>query len=301
MLKYPFLTALVALAACTSAPDAARIAQNDVALTATPCDRADNPVCIFINSPVPLRQKPVRLFMRKNIFFPTAAPLEFIDARGRRWIAPESTLTDGASIPTLFVPMIGNPRSPEFINAAAMHDAYCGIGNEEGPKFHVKTWQEVHRMFYDALRVGGTPSIKAKIMYSAVYLGGPRWTGTRAGTLVADERARIEKRRSRYDRPLIQAGIPERLLIGKFREVMAFIRANDPSIAELESFLIREEHAMFDAVSLFEGEHSLENVPPEYEYPDYGYPGFEDPGFEYPGYEYPEDPTGYTAYSPVPQ
>jgi hypothetical protein len=31
-------------------------------------------------------------------------------------------------------------------------------------------------MFYDALLALGVPMVKAKIMYAAVYLGGPKWT-----------------------------------------------------------------------------------------------------------------------------
>lgn len=131
--------------------------------------------CSFFNGPVQLVNTPVRVATRTAEFFPTANRLEFVDSEASRWIAPQRTLTDGASIPSIFVPIIGARRSPEFVNAAAVHDAYCGIGNESLPEYQSRTWEETHRMFYDALRAGGTEELRAKVMFAAVYLGGPRW------------------------------------------------------------------------------------------------------------------------------
>jgi hypothetical protein len=122
-----------------------------------------------------LEAKPVTLPGRPYTFFPTARSLSFVDGAGREWRAPKATLTDGASIPPVFVPIVGSPRTPEFANAAAMHDAYCGVGNDRQLVYHAAPWQDVHRMFYDTLIVGGTDPIKAKIMFAAVWLGGPRW------------------------------------------------------------------------------------------------------------------------------
>lgn len=131
--------------------------------------------CRFHNAPLQLQPDTVRIRGRLYDFNRLAAALQFTDGAGKEWQAPETTLTDGASIPPLFVPIIGFPREPEFEKAAALHDAYCGIGNEDGPVYHAKTWQEVHRLLYDALVADGTPTLKAKIMFAAVWLGGPRW------------------------------------------------------------------------------------------------------------------------------
>lgn len=139
------------------------------------CPATAEVACFFRNSPVKLLPGAVKIAGRSNDFFPIAQELEFVDGRRQRWIAPRRTLTDGASIPQIFVPIVGDPTTPEFVNAAAVHDAYCGIGNEDGAMYHSKTWQEVHRMFYDTLVVGGTPTPKAKLMFAAVWLGGPRW------------------------------------------------------------------------------------------------------------------------------
>ncbi|MDA7427447.1 DUF1353 domain-containing protein [Primorskyibacter aestuariivivens] len=153
--------------------------QNDLIakarFSARECGGPGQDRCNFFNGPVQLVNTPVRVATRSAEFFPTANRLEFVDSEASRWIAPQRTLTDGASIPAIFVPIIGARRSPEFVNAAAMHDAHCGIGNETLPEYHSRTWEETHRMFYDALRAGGTEELRAKVMFAAVYLGGPRW------------------------------------------------------------------------------------------------------------------------------
>ena len=128
--------------------------------------------CTFSQSPLRVLPEPVELPKRPYKFFPTAGQLNFVDAQGKNWVAPPRTLTDGASIPKIFVAIVGDPTAPEFINAAAVHDAYCGVGNETGTMFHRAKWEDVHVMFYDGLIVGGTPEIRAKIMFAAVWLGG---------------------------------------------------------------------------------------------------------------------------------
>ncbi|MEO8530811.1 MAG: DUF1353 domain-containing protein [Deltaproteobacteria bacterium] len=150
---------------------------SDLAGAAKECGspKADQTGCKFRNAPLKLQQKAVRLEGRPYTFYPIAQSLQFIDGETRTWTAAQGTLTDGASIPEIFVPLVGSPRSREFANAAAVHDAYCGVGNEDGPFYHAMTWQATHRMFYDTLIAGGTPETKAKIMFTAVWLRGPRW------------------------------------------------------------------------------------------------------------------------------
>ena len=156
-------------------------------VSAQPLDECPGPlggaICRFLNSPVKLDPDPVRLDPKPQAFFELRDELSFHDSRGRKWVAPPETLTDGASIPKVFIPMIGERRSSSFINAAAMHDAYCGFGNDHLDQYKSRNWEDVHRMFYDALIVNGTPRLKAKIMFAAVYLGGPRWNHDRSRDL----------------------------------------------------------------------------------------------------------------------
>lgn len=183
--------ALLGVAACDPIAQAPR---GPAVLT---CESNPSGGCRFDRSPLHVLPEPVTLPRRPWQFFPTAETLNFVDARGQTWTAPRRTLTDGASIPKIFVSIVGDPTAPEFINAAAMHDAYCGIGNEDGPKYRSTSWEATHRMFYDGLIAGGTQPVVAKLMFSAVWLGGPRWNTSRRLDQVPDARLRQAMRETR--------------------------------------------------------------------------------------------------------
>jgi hypothetical protein len=91
----------------------------------------------------------------------------YVDPRGKQWSVPPQTVVDGASIPRIFWTAIGGPFEGPYRNASVVHDHYCVVRSE--------TWQSVHRMFYEAMLAAGTPKAKAKAMFYAVYVGGPRW------------------------------------------------------------------------------------------------------------------------------
>ncbi|MGH1415463.1 MAG: DUF1353 domain-containing protein [Pelagimonas sp.] len=166
----------VALTGC--APLAVLEKAQNTDLPETSCFTRPSGGCVFDQNPLLVEPTPVTIQRRPYKFFPVAKTLNFVDYQGRKWVAPRGTLTDGASIPEIFTAIVGKPTSPEYVNAAAVHDAYCGIGNEAGTRWHDGRWEDVHRMFYDGLIVGGTPELRAKLMYAAVWLGGPRWETT---------------------------------------------------------------------------------------------------------------------------
>jgi len=91
----------------------------------------------------------------------------FIDAENRRWIAPANSVVNGASIPSAFWTLIGGPFEGLYRNASVVHDVGCEEMTE--------SWEDVHRMFYEACRAGGVEEGLAKTMYYAVYHFGPRW------------------------------------------------------------------------------------------------------------------------------
>jgi hypothetical protein len=181
--------------------------------------------CRFNNAPLKLEPEKIRLKGRSYDFQRVAKRLDFIDGNGSGWQAPEKSLTDGASIPEIFVPLIGFPNEPRFVNAAALHDAYCGIGNENGPVYHIKTWQEVHRLFYDALVASGTPDVKAKVMFAAVWIGGPRWYPMGAPDLTLES-------------------VPDAAKKEAFLAAKAFIEGEKPSMPVLVEFLEEEVRKM---------------------------------------------------------
>ncbi|ETX27162.1 DUF1353 domain-containing protein [Roseivivax isoporae] len=184
--------------------------------------------CAFVNAPVRIDDVPTRIPGRAYTFFPMATELTFVDGARRQWQAPAGTLTDGASIPPIFVPIVGDPTDPPVRGAAAIHDAYCGIGNESGPNFHAADWPDVHRMFYDALVAGGTSDLRAKVMFAAVYLAGPRWTVHRPDTDPARDLSTVPA-------PRLQEAM---------RSARSFIETTEPDLPTLERYLIWLERQM---------------------------------------------------------
>ncbi|MGY3437415.1 MULTISPECIES: DUF1353 domain-containing protein [unclassified Marinovum] len=179
-------------------------------------------ICRFVGGPLEVQGAPVFVSDRPQALFPTRAELSFIDARGETWIAPAKTLTDGASIPAIFSALMGDRQSREYLLAAALHDAYCGIGNEEIATYHTRPWPDVHRMFYEALLVNGTSPKKARVMYAAVYLGGPRW----------DDPARTLE------------AVSEVVLAQEMIWCLTWIDAVDPSLEQIEAWMQKREAAL---------------------------------------------------------
>lgn len=62
---------------------------------------------------------------------------------------------------------MGGPFEGQYRNASVVHDVACVKKSEK--------WEDVHRMFYYAMRAGGVSETRAALMYAAVYKFGPRW------------------------------------------------------------------------------------------------------------------------------
>jgi len=104
-----------------------------------------------------------------------AQDLYFVDSNKVVWKAGKGDVTDGASIPPLFQPIIGGPWEADYLPAAVMHDHYCD------DQHRVRAWRATDRMFYEAMIVNHTDVIKAKTMYYAVYAFGPHWGKLKSG------------------------------------------------------------------------------------------------------------------------
>lgn len=83
------------------------------------------------------------------------------------WIAPKGSIVNGASIPQFAWSIIGGPYEGAYRNASVIHDVAC-----EQKSRH---WKDVHRAFFTAMKASDVSSLKAKLMYAAVYHFGPRW------------------------------------------------------------------------------------------------------------------------------
>ncbi|WP_136440792.1 DUF1353 domain-containing protein [Pacificoceanicola onchidii] len=274
MKRLAVFSALAAVALTGCAPLAVLQKAQNVDAPVVSCEGYSGARCAFDQAPLRVLQEPVRIGSRPYEFFPTASQLNFVDADGTKWLAPRRTLTDGASIPRIFISIVGDPTSPEFINAAAMHDAYCGVGNETGIMFHQARWQDVHKMFYDGLVVGGTDAGVAKLMFAAVWLGGPRWETSR----IIDHVPVARKQRA-------------------MRQAKSFIVRNNPSLGQLIRFLEIQDTAMLTsyprpaAASNMERKTQSEypqDASVEEEYGEYGYGDY-----DFGDWYDPYDPNGY--------
>ena len=93
--------------------------------------------------------------------------ISFTDENNFKWKAPRNSIIDGASIPRVFWFFIGSPFVGKYRRASVVHDVYC--------KTQSKPHKQVHKMFYQAMRTDKVNYFKAKAMYYAVKVGGPKW------------------------------------------------------------------------------------------------------------------------------
>lgn len=93
--------------------------------------------------------------------------VKYYDPYGVEWSAPEKSIVDGASIPKPVWSFIGSPFAGRYRKASVIHDVAC--------QDKVKRWEDVHETFYWAMLASKVARWKAKVMYAAVYMGGPRW------------------------------------------------------------------------------------------------------------------------------
>jgi len=91
----------------------------------------------------------------------------YVDPQGRRWNAPAGSVVNGASIPQFAWSIIGGPFEGRYRDASVIHDVACRTKDHP--------WQDVHEAFYTAMLASGVETLKAKVMYAAVYHFGPRW------------------------------------------------------------------------------------------------------------------------------
>jgi hypothetical protein len=92
----------------------------------------------------------------------------YVDPSGVQWRAPAGSRIDGASIPRIAWSIVGGPYEEAYRNASVIHDVACVDKS--------RPWQQVHETFYYAMRASGVGALKAKLMYRAVYIGGPKWS-----------------------------------------------------------------------------------------------------------------------------
>jgi len=146
----------------------------------------------------------------------------FVDSTGKLWKAPKGTVTDGASIPAVFLSLTGGPLDKAYRDAAVVHDAYCDSRNSAGESYQTESWRAVHRMFYEACVTAGTGPKQARAMYAAVWLGGPRWD---------DVSWRI-------------TALPEDAVLAEYQKCLDWMDENDPTLDQVEAWMDKRETAL---------------------------------------------------------
>ena len=91
----------------------------------------------------------------------------FYDSEGTDWVVHQGDITNGASIPKILKPIVGQSFQETYLPASVLHDVYCVS--------RTRTWQKTARMFYQAMTTNGVPWYKAYPMYLAVISFGPHW------------------------------------------------------------------------------------------------------------------------------
>ena len=149
----------------------------------------------------------------------------YVDKAGLRWTAPAGAVVDGASVPQASWTLTDGPFGGRYRNAWVIHDWYCDRRS--------RPWRDVHRMFHEAMLASGIEPIRAKLMYAAVYWGGPRWSdaGTAppsaAGSLFRPDRASASQG---SPRPPARFAFDRRDLA----QLQALIGGRDPDLARID-------------------------------------------------------------------
>lgn len=156
------------------------------------------------------------------------------------WIVPTETCVNGASIPTVFWSVIGGPWSGPYRRASVVHDHF--VRTKE------RTWQETHRVFYDAMLASNVPKAKAKAMYFAVRRFGPRWDGRTKSVpeCVQGEVANCTEWRERevFDTLVILPDQPAKGV--DVEKLLAGYRLDNLTIEEIEKIADQEVQAELD-------------------------------------------------------
>ena len=85
------------------------------------------------------------------------------DPTGKRWLAPQGSAIDGASIPQALWSSVGSPYTGNYRRASIVHDMACSdpaISREDADE-----------MFYSACLTGGCSTLQAKLLYAGVRVG----------------------------------------------------------------------------------------------------------------------------------
>ena len=98
--------------------------------------------------------------------------LRYTDPQGVLWIAPASSVVDGASIPRSLWSLMGGPFEGKYRNASVLHD----VAYDQKNRPH----EVCDRTFYNAMRCSGVGAVDAGMMYYTLRKFGRHWKAPKA-------------------------------------------------------------------------------------------------------------------------
>lgn len=134
--------------------------------------------------------------------------LRYTDPYGEVWVAPAGSRVDGASIPRAFWSLIGAPFEGKYRKASVLHD----VAYDQ----QARSWEDVDRMFYNAMRCSGVGALTAKTMYYALRRHGRHW-----------------KHRQAVPVDLVRR--PTSIAPSEVDEIQDWVKKNDPSLDQIEA------------------------------------------------------------------
>lgn len=155
----------------------------------------------------------------------------YTDPKGRKWLAPAGSKTDGATIPKVVWSVVGGPFEGQYREAAVIHDVYCETKSEP--------WRDVHRIFYYANRAAGVSEGKSKILYGAVMIGGPKWGSNKSKCYSCHDTGSTKvlpdaKGRLTAFPPIIESDV---------RKLADFVNQSNPSLEQIDEFVMKNHPA----------------------------------------------------------
>jgi hypothetical protein len=97
----------------------------------------------------------------------TLNAFSYKDPRGVVWEVPAGYITNGASVPWGLWNIVGGPYDGPYRDAAVIHDYYT--------EYKLRSWEDTHRMYYEASIARGVSENRASIMYAGLLVGADRW------------------------------------------------------------------------------------------------------------------------------
>ncbi len=145
--------------------------------------------------------------------------LRYTDPKGVVWIAPAGSEVDGASIPRSLWTFMGGPFEGRYRNASVLHDV--AYDRKDRP------WDEVDRMFYNAMRCSGVGPVEAGTMYYSLLKFGHHWK------VEVRKAKRVKPRdRVREEEPEVARALP--VNENDIEQTRDWIRSAEPSPEEIE-------------------------------------------------------------------